>query len=72
MTNRRRTALIAIALLGLFSAAVALVLHVMPQPLRSTDYLISGGVATVVCMAVLFVFLISTTYRTPDVFFRRR
>jgi len=68
----RRTAFTGFALAGFFSAVVLALLHLMPPPLRSSDYLMIGGVATVASMAVLFVFLISTTMRTPDVFYRRR
>lgn len=70
--NVRRTTLIAFFLVGLFSASVALMLYLMPQPLRSVDYLIIGGAATMLCMAALFFVLIATTMRMPDVFFRRR
>jgi len=72
MTDLRRTALITGFLLVLFTLAVTLLLHVMPQPLRSVDYLLAGGAATMICMAALFFLLIATTLRTPDTFFRRR
>ena len=68
----RRTAITSFALAGFFAAVVMSLLHIVPPPLRSADYLMIGGVATVACLAVLFVFLISTSLRTPDVFFRRR
>jgi len=68
----RRTLLIGAFLVGLFSASVAFLLHVMPQPMRSVDYLLVGGLATMLCMAALFLLLIATTMRMPDTFFRRR
>jgi hypothetical protein len=51
---------------------VAFLLHVKPQPMRSVDYLLVGGLATMLCMAALFLLLIATTMRMPDTFFRRR
>jgi hypothetical protein len=41
-----------------FGATVTLLLYVMPGPRRSTDYLVIGAVATMVCLLVLFLILI--------------
>ena len=69
---RRRNAFTGFGMVGFFTGVVMALLHFMPPPLRSSDYLMIGGVATVASMAALFVFLIATTLRTPDVFYRRR
>ncbi len=44
----------------------------MPHPRKDVDYLVIGGSATMVSMAVLFIVLIKTTYKGNDIFFRRR
>jgi hypothetical protein len=72
MTDKRRNILVCLMMLGLFTASVTLFMHVMPQPLRSVDYLLIGGASTMVCMGALFLLLIATTMRMPDTFFRRR
>ncbi len=62
-------------LLGLaltFAGLTAVLLKVMPGPRRETDYLVIGTLATFAMMAVLFVVLITTWIKSPDVFFRRR
>jgi hypothetical protein len=57
--------------LCVFAIVIVVMLNVMPQPLKSSDYLVIGSVATLSAMAVLFVLLISTT-KSRDVFFKRR
>jgi len=42
------------------------------RPLKESDYLVIGSVATLVALAVMFVVLISTSMQAKDVFFRRR
>jgi len=47
-----------------FTATVALLLYVMPGPHRSTDYLVIGAVATLVCLLLLFYILIRRAKRS--------
>lgn len=49
----------------IFAATVAILLVVMPGPHKSTDYLVIGCVATLLCLLLLFVVLINTAKR-PD------
>jgi Na+/melibiose symporter-like transporter len=49
-----------------FAATVAILLVVMPGPHKSTDYLVIGCVATLLCLLLLFVVLINTAKRVPD------
>jgi hypothetical protein len=44
----------------------------MPAPLKDTDYLVIGSVATLVSMLVVFLVLIATRLKTPDLFFKKR
>ncbi len=66
-----------ILLLGLggacvFAVVAAVMIKVMPAPLKDSDYLIIGSVATVVSLLVLFVVIVSTKLKASDIFFKRR
>ena len=60
-----RTLGLAAALVMIFGATVAILLAVMPGPHKSTDYLVIGCVATLLCLLLLFVVLINSPKR-PD------
>jgi hypothetical protein len=55
-----------------FGVAALVMVKVMPAPLKDTDYLVIGSVATLVSMLVLFLVLIATRLKTPDPFFKKR
>ncbi len=55
-----------------FLITLAIMLRLMPKPMRDTDYLVVGAVATLVAMLTLFVVLIRTTMKAPDTFGKRR
>jgi len=61
--NRILRIVIGIALI--FAASVAVLLYVMPAPHKPTDYLVIGGVGTMLCLLWLFRVLIKPA-RTPD------
>jgi hypothetical protein len=54
-----RTLTLALALLLVFAATVAILSQVLPGPHKPADYLVIGGVATLLCLALLFVILIA-------------
>jgi Na+/melibiose symporter-like transporter len=56
---------LALGMALVFAATVAILLVVMPGPHKSTDYLVIGCVATLLCLLLLFVVLINTAKR-PD------
>ena len=58
--------------LSLFLISVIVLLRVIPGPHREGDYLIIGCLATLVSLLVLFLIVITTSGKTPDVLFRRR
>jgi Na+/melibiose symporter-like transporter len=60
-----RTLALALGMLIVFAATIAVLLAIMPGPRKSTDYLVIGCVATLLCLLLLFVVLISTAKR-PD------
>lgn len=55
-----------------FVVTIGILWQLLPYPRREIDYLIMGGSATMVSMAVLFVALINTTFKGSEIFFRRR
>ncbi len=60
-----RTIALALGMLMIFGLTVAVLLTVMPGPHKSTDYLVIGCVATLLCLLLLFVVLINAPKR-PD------
>jgi predicted membrane metal-binding protein len=73
---KRRTALrwliVAIALAALFAGVTISMLLALPPPHARSDYLIAGGLGTMITMLALFGVLFSTQFRGADLFFRRR
>ncbi len=67
-----RTISLALALVLVFAAVAGIMLKVMPAPLKDSDYLIIGSVATMVSLVLLFVLLIATSGKASSVFFKRR
>jgi hypothetical protein len=67
-----RTISLALALVFVFAAVAGIMLKTMPAPLKDSDYLIIGSVATMVSLALLFVLLIATSGKASSVFFKRR
>lgn len=67
----RRAFVLALAVALVFTAVAAVMYKVMPSPLKDSDYLVIGSVATLVALLVLFLALISTT-KSSNVFFKRR
>ena len=66
-----RTLSLAGALIFIFAAVIGIMLKVMPTPLKDSDYLVIGTVATMVSLLALFILLV-TTGQMPNVFFKRR
>jgi uncharacterized membrane protein len=67
-----RIAGLAGAVVVIFAAVAGIMLKVMPGPLKDSDYLVTGTVATMVSLLVLFVLLITTSGKRSNVFFKRR
>jgi hypothetical protein len=58
-----RTLALAALLVLLFGGTVAVLVNVMPGPHKSTDYLVIGAVATLLCLLLLFVVLVKLPQR---------
>ena len=55
-----------------FIVVAAIMLKVMPAPLKESDYMVIGSVSTLLALCVLFLVLVSTTLKSTDVFFKKR
>ena len=55
-----------------FVVAAAVMVKIMPAPLRDSDYLVIGSIATLVSLLVMFVVLLATRLKSPDPFFKKR
>ncbi len=55
-----------------FGVSALVMLQLMPAPLKDSDYLVIGSVATLVSLLVMFLVLIATRLKSPDLFFKKR
>jgi hypothetical protein len=55
-----------------FVVVAALMLQFMPAPLKESDYMVIGSVATLLALGAVFLVLVSTTMKSTDVFFKKR
>ncbi len=68
----RRGLILGLGAACVFVVVAAILLRLMPGPLRESDSLVIGSVATLVSLLVLFLLLVSTTLKSSDIFFKRR
>ena len=68
----RRTLILALVAMASFGGAAFLMIQLMPQPMKNSDYLVVGSVGTLVALLVLFLAVVSTSKGTKDVFFKKR
>jgi ABC-type Fe3+-siderophore transport system permease subunit len=68
----QRILILILAGLCIFTVVAAIMIKVMPAPLKESDFMVIGSVATLVALLVLFVVLISTTMKSSNLFFRKR
>ena len=67
-----RTLVLILGVVCVFGVVAAIMLRVMPEPLKDSDYLVIGSVATLVALLVLFFGLVGTSIKGRDTFFKRR
>ncbi len=63
---------LALAMVLVFAAVAGIMLKLMPAPLKDSDYLIIGSLATLVSLLILFVLVVTTSGQASSVFFKRR
>lgn len=67
-----RTAALIAGTIVLFLVSVVVLIEVIPGPHKSTDYLVIGGVSTMVCVIVLFLVLITTSGQRSSALYKKR
>jgi hypothetical protein len=67
-----RQAVLILSGVCVFAVAAAVMVAIMPSPLRDSDYLVIGSIATLVSLLVMFVALLATRLKSPDPFFKKR
>jgi hypothetical protein len=55
-----------------FVVVSAVMARLMPSPMKESDYMVIGSVATLVSLGVVFAVLVSTTMKSGDIFFKKR
>jgi len=68
----KRGLMLGAAALCVFVVVAAVMLKLMPAPLKESDYMVIGSVATLLALGVLFLVLVSTTLKSSDIFFKKR
>ncbi len=63
--------MLGLAAVCVFAIVAVVMLNLMPAPLKDSDYMVVGTVATVVSLLVLFLAVISTV-KSRNVFFKKR
>jgi len=59
-------------LIVVFSVSVAILLQVLPGPHKPADYLVIGGVATLLCLVLVFVTLGMSPGTRSKLFYKER
>ncbi len=67
----QRTSILVLAVIFVFAAVSALMLKLMPEPLKDSDFLVIGTVATLASVLTVFFGLV-TGRKGGDTFFKRR
>lgn len=67
-----RQAVLILSGVCVFAVAAAVMVAIMPSPLKDSDYLVIGSIATLVSLLVMFIALLATRLKSPDPFFKKR
>ena len=62
----------ALGAIFVFAAVAGIMIRFMPAPLKDSDFLVIGSVATLVALMALFLGLVGTSSKGRSLFFRRR
>jgi hypothetical protein len=68
----QRTLLLILGVIFVFGAVAAIMLQLMPEPLKDSDYLVIGSVATLVSLLALFFGLVGVRAKGAGMFFKKR
>ena len=67
-----RWLVLGIALAALFAGVTTAMLLALPRPHSQADYMMSGGLATMVTLLAFFGVVVATQSRSADAFYKRR
>ena len=70
--SRGRIIAILTGAVAVFAVVSAVLVQILPKPLKPIDYMVVGSVATLISLVLVFFVLIAIWIRSPDVFFKRR
>jgi hypothetical protein len=71
-SGMRRWLLLGIALAALFAGVTAAMLLALPRPHTPADYMMSGGLATMITLLAFFGVVVATQTRAGEAFYKRR
>ncbi len=71
-SNARRALMLLGAAVAFFGIATIVLTRLLPGPHSERDYFIIGCLATLMSLFALFLMVISTWIKTPNLFFKRR
>lgn len=69
--GKQRIVILGIGAAAAFALVAAIMVRLMPWPLRPTDAMVAGALATLAALVVLFGGFMATT-KQRDIFFKRR
>jgi uncharacterized membrane protein len=58
--------------IALFGISIIVLMRLLPRPHTERDYFIIGCLSTLISLFALFLILIKTWIKTPNLFFKRR
>lgn len=67
-----RIAALVVGMVLVFGTVVTILLKIIPEPRKETDYLVIGTLATFASLAMLFVVLITTVFKDSSALFLKR
>jgi hypothetical protein len=71
-SRRGRILLLAVGMVIVFGSVAAILVRIIPEPRKETDYLVIGTLATFASLALLFVVLLTTYMKDPSAMFKRK
>ncbi len=67
-----RWVVMGVALIALFTGVTAAMLLALPRPHTPADYMMSGGLATMITLLAFFAVMVATQSHGRDAFYKRR
>ena len=71
-SNGSRALMLGGVAIALFGISIIVLMRVLPGPHTERDYFIIGCLSTLISLFALFLILIKTWIKAPDLFFKKR